>query len=45
MCGLLPGHRKMTEADVQDIRSHGNVRIRPYQMYGAMANSAGGSTR
>jgi hypothetical protein len=45
MCGLLPGHRKMTEADVQDIGSHGNVRIRPYQMYGAMANSAGGSTR
>ncbi|MCI29256.1 hypothetical protein A2U01_0050465, partial [Trifolium medium] len=32
----------MTETDVQDIKSLGNVGIRPYQMYGAMANSAGG---
>ncbi|MCI54166.1 hypothetical protein A2U01_0075415, partial [Trifolium medium] len=24
----------MTETDVQDIKSHGNVGIRPYQMYG-----------
>ncbi|CAJ2636437.1 unnamed protein product [Trifolium pratense] len=32
----------MTETDIQDIESHGNVGIRPYQMYGAMANSAGG---
>ncbi|GAU44815.1 hypothetical protein TSUD_400340 [Trifolium subterraneum] len=42
MCGMLPAHRKLTEKDVQDIESHGNVGIRPYQMYGAMANSAGG---
>jgi hypothetical protein len=42
MCGMLPTHRKLTEKDVQDIESHGNVGIRPYQMYGAMANSAGG---
>ncbi|GAU43339.1 hypothetical protein TSUD_282940 [Trifolium subterraneum] len=42
MCGLLPAHRKMMKTDVQDIESHGIVGIRPYQMYGAMANSAGG---
>ncbi|PNY06701.1 protein FAR1-RElateD SEQUENCE [Trifolium pratense] len=41
MCGMLTGHRKMMGTDIQDIESHGNVGIRPYQMYGAMANSAG----
>ncbi|CAJ2637174.1 unnamed protein product [Trifolium pratense] len=40
MCGMLTGHRKMMGTDIQDIESHGNVGIKPYQMYGAMANSA-----
>jgi len=42
MCGLLAGHRKLSKSDIQDIRSNGNVGIRPYQMYGAMANASGG---
>ncbi|GAU44677.1 hypothetical protein TSUD_243740 [Trifolium subterraneum] len=41
MCGMLPAHIKLTEKDVQDIESHGNVEIKPYQIIGAMANSAG----
>lgn len=42
MCGLLAAHRKLSKLDVQDIRSNNNVGIRPYQMYGAMANASGG---
>lgn len=42
LCGLLPAHRKLTATDLIKIEKYKNVGVRPYQTYGAMANSSGG---
>jgi hypothetical protein len=42
MCGFLPAHRKMSQSDIDEIERSRKAGIRPYQVYGSMANTAGG---
>ncbi|XP_045821772.1 protein FAR1-RELATED SEQUENCE 5-like [Trifolium pratense] len=41
-CQMLPGHRKITEADALVIHNHAKVGIRPSTTYGAFAHASGG---
>ncbi|PNX89196.1 FAR1 DNA-binding domain protein, partial [Trifolium pratense] len=42
LCGLLPAHRKMSQGDIDEIERNRKAGIRPYQVYGSMANTSGG---
>lgn len=42
LVGLLPAYRKISECDIQEIGRNMRVGVRPYQVYGTMANIAGG---
>jgi hypothetical protein len=42
LCGLLPAYKKMSEGDIEEIERSRKAGIRPYQMYGTMANASGG---
>ncbi|CAJ2658779.1 unnamed protein product [Trifolium pratense] len=42
MCGFLPAYRKMAQGDIDEIERNRTAGIRPYQVYGSMANASGG---
>jgi hypothetical protein len=42
LCGLLPAHRKMSQSDIDEIERNRKAGIRPYQVYGSVANTSGG---
>jgi len=42
LCRTLPTYKKMSEADIAEIDRNRKTGIRPYQMYGSLANASGG---
>jgi hypothetical protein len=42
LCDLLPAHRKMSQSDIDEIERNRKAGIRPYQVYGSVANTSGG---
>jgi hypothetical protein len=42
LCGLLPAYRKLSQGDIDEIERNRKAGIRPYQVYGTMANECGG---
>jgi hypothetical protein len=42
LCGLLPAYRKLSQGDIDEIECNRKAGIRPYQVYGTMANECGG---
>ncbi|KAK2368490.1 hypothetical protein QL285_081680 [Trifolium repens] len=42
MCAFLPAYRKMSQGDIDEIERNRTAGIRPYQVYGSMANTSGG---
>ncbi|KAK2380932.1 hypothetical protein QL285_068580 [Trifolium repens] len=42
MCAFLPAYRKMSLGDIDEIERNRTAGIRPYQVYGSMANTSGG---
>jgi hypothetical protein len=42
MCAFLPAYRKMSQGDIEEIERNRTAGIRPYQVYGSMANASGG---
>lgn len=42
LCALMPGHRKISEADLIEIENYITIGIRPPQIYVAFANTSGG---
>jgi hypothetical protein len=42
LCGLLPAYRKLSQLDIDEIERNRKAGIRPFQVYGTMANECGG---